>query len=470
MKDAGTAASGIRDTLKTAARRPYWRDTVGEQPQCPALDADTTCDLAIVGGGFTGLWAALEARRRLPDARIVLVEAGACGNAASGRNGGFCAPSISHGVGNAVKRWPAEADTLVAFGRANLDEFEADLAEFGMSVEFERKGKVTVAEKPWQIEGLQAQAELYSRFGVESELLTGDALRKRFNSPVYSAGLYEPNYAVLNPGKMVAELRRVALARGVAIHENTPVTAARDDAGGVELATPGGVIRAAQVVLATNAAPPLLKRLRFAAIPIFDYAIMTRPLDADELASIGWTGRHCIADCGNQFHYVRKTADDRILWGGYDAVYHYGSRRDEAFLTESESFDRLANNFARALPSLSHVSVTHAWGGVIDTSARTTFFAGTAHAGRVAYAMGFTGQGVSATRFAALTMLDLLQGRETERTKLAMLRRPPFPFPPEPFRWLGIRMAQRGLAREDETGRRSAFNKMLDAFGVGFDS
>ena len=470
MNDAGTAMPDIRGRLNAAARSPYWRDTVGPQQQCPPLAADTQCDLAIVGGGFTGLWTALEARRRQPDTRIVLVEAGLCGNAASGRNGGFCAPSISHGVVNALKRWPAEADKLVQFGRSNLDDFVADLAEFGMSVEFEREGKVTVAEKPWQIEGLQAQAEIHRRFGVKSEVLSGDALRERFNSPLYAAGLYEPNYATLNPGKMVAELRRTALSNAVQIHENTPVTELRNDAGGIDLITHGGVIRAAQVVLATNAAPPLLARLRNKAIPIFDYAIVTRPLSAGELASIGWTGRHCIADCGNQFHYIRKTADDRILWGGYDAVYHFGSRRDDALLGESESFDRLARNFARALPSLSHVSFTHAWGGIIDTSARTTFFAGTAHAGRVAYAMGFTGQGVSASRFAALSMLDLLQGRETERTRLAMLRRRPFPFPPEPFRWLGIRMAQHGLAREDETGRRSVFNKMLDAFGVGFDS
>ncbi|WP_454854740.1 NAD(P)/FAD-dependent oxidoreductase [Rhizobium binxianense] len=462
--------SALSDSLSLANRQPYWNDTVGPQTECPPLTRGISCDIAIVGGGFTGLWTALEARRRQPDARIVLVDAGRCGNAASGRNGGFCAPSISHGVGNALKRWPAEAEDLIRLGRANLDAFEADLAEFGMEVEFERKGKLTVAEKPWQIEGLQRQAENYRRFGIDHAFLTEGALQERFNSPVYSAGLFEPNYALLNPAKTVAELRRVALSKAIDIYENTGVTEMRDNSRGVDLVTQGGLIRAGKAVLATNAAPPLLRRLRYAAIPIFDYTIVTRPLSSDELASIGWLDRHSVADCGNQFHYVRKTADDRILWGGYDAIYHFGSRRDEAFLRESDSFACLAANFARALPSLANVPITHAWGGIIDTSARTTFFAGTAHAGRVAYAMGFTGQGVSASRFAALTMLDLLEGRETERTRLAMLRRQPFPFPPEPFRWLGIRLAQHGLAREDETGRRSVFNKALDALGVGFDS
>lgn len=458
------------DTLSKAIRSPFWDDTVVLQRDCTPLAADASCDLAIVGGGFTGLWTALEARRRQPQARIVVVDGGRCGNAASGRNGGFCAPSISHGVGNALKRWPAEAETLVRLGRSNLDAFEQDLAEFGIEAEFERKGKLTVAEKPWQIDGLKAQSENYRRFGIEHQSLTGEALREKFDSPVYTAGLFEPNYALLNPGKMVAELKRVALSNAIEIHENTPVSELRTSGTGVELVTKGGVIRAAKVVLATNAAPPLLRRLRSAVIPIFDYAIVTRPLDDDELGSIGWTGRHSVADCGNQFHYIRKTADNRILWGGYDAIYHFASRRDDALLRESDSFSRLADNFARALPTLGDVSFTHAWGGIIDTSARTTFFAGTAHHERVAYAMGFTGQGVSASRFAALTMLDLLDGRDTERTRLAMLRRPPFPFPPEPFRWLGVRWAQNGLAREDETGNRSVFNKTLDAFGIGFDS
>ncbi|NLR97372.1 FAD-dependent oxidoreductase [Rhizobium sp. P38BS-XIX] len=458
------------DSLSLADRRPYWNDTVGPQTECPPLRRDVSCDIAIVGGGFTGLWTALEASRRQPDARILLVDAGRCGNAASGRNGGFCAPSISHGVGNALKRWPAEAEDLIRLGRANLDAFEADLAEFGMDVEFERKGKLTVAEKPWQVEGLRRQAENYRRFGIDCSLLTEGALQKRFSSPVYLAGLFEPNYALLNPAKTVAELRRVALSKMIDIYENTAVTEMRANPRGIELITLSGLIRTRKVVLATNAAPPLLRRLRYATIPIFDYTIVTRPLDPAEIASIGWSERHGVADCGNRFHYVRKTADNRILWGGYDAIYHFGSRRDEAFLRESDSFTRLAANFVRALPSLANVPITHAWGGIIDTSARTTFFAGTAQADRVAYAMGFTGQGVSASRFAALTMLDLLEGRDTERTRMAMLRRRPFPFPPEPFRWLGVRLAQHGLAQEDETGHRSAFNKALDALGVGFDS
>lgn len=452
------------------AFRPYWFDTVAPEPARPALATDLTADLAIVGGGFTGLWTALQARKRDPQARIVLIEAGRTGNAASGRNGGFCAPSISHGLGNTLRRWPKEAGELVRLGRANLDGFAQDVAAHGLAIEFERPGKVTLAATPWQVEGLKAAAENCRRFGIACEPLSGDALAARFRSPVYKAGLYEPNYAQVNPAKTVAELRRVVLALGVELYEETPATALRQTASGIELVTPGGVVRAPRAVLATNAAPPLLRRLRNAVIPIFDYAIMTRPLTDDELAAIGWTARHAVADSGNQFHYIRKTADNRILWGGYDAVYHFGSRRDRTLLDRPETYEKLETHFRRALPPLAHVPLSHAWGGIIDTSARTTFFTGLACGGRLAYAMGFTGQGVSASRFAALTMLDLLAGEDTERTRLAMSRTRPFPFPPEPLRWLGIRLAQAGLAEEDRTGRRSRFNQLLDTFGLGFDS
>ncbi|WP_303728896.1 FAD-binding oxidoreductase [Paracoccus solventivorans] len=456
--------------LSAAARSPYWDETVGPQPPCLPLQQDARCDLAIVGGGFTGLWTALLARGQDPQARITVLEAQRCGSAASGRNGGFCAPSISHGVGVALRRWPAEAETLVRLGRENLDGLAADIEHYGLDAEFEREGKLNLAEKPWQVAGLQQMQRNYQRFGLEARMLTGEALREKFDSPIYSAGLFEPNYALLNPARMVAGLRRAALESGITIHEDTPVRQLRETGDGMTLETPGGVVRAGKVVLATNAAPPLHGKLRSALIPIFDYALVTRPLSDEEMALTGWRGRYGIADSGNQFHYIRKTRDNRILWGGYDAVYHFGSRRDPALLDSAATYDRLARNFARALPGLEHVGFTHAWGGIIDVSARTTFFAGLGHRGRLAYAMGFTGQGVSASRFAALTMLDLLAGRDTERTRLDMLRRRPFPFPPEPARWLGIRWAQRDLAREDRTGRRSLLLRSMDAFGIGFDS
>lgn len=460
----------LTDRLAGASADPVWWSADLEEPAMPALGQDGACDLAIIGGGFTGLWCALKARERSPDQRIVVLEAKRCGGAASGRNGGFCAPSISHGISNAMARWPREADTLVRLGIENLNHLEEDLERHGIDAEFEYSGKLNVAATPWQAEGLKAMQAGLAKFGRKSTYLEGAALDALFNTPAYQAGLWDPNYALVNPSRLVAGLRRACLERGIEIHEHTPATglkAGRDDIG---IRTPGAHLRARRVALATNAAVPLLRRLRMAIIPIYDYSLVTQPLSDSQLEAIGWVERYGIADSGNQFHYSRKTADNRILWAGYDAIYHFGGERGDARLQRAESFERLMENFDRAFPTLAGARFSHAWGGVIDTSARTTFFAGTAFGGRLAYALGFTGQGVSASRFGALTMLDLLDGRDTERTSLAMSRSWPVPFPPEPFRYLAVRWAQRDLAREDETGHRSLMLRTLDRLGIGFAS
>lgn len=465
----GAASNGGR-RFPDATPAPYWRETVRDPFTAPALATDTTCDLAIIGGGFAGLWSAVKAAEVFPDARILLLEGGRLGDAASGRNGGFCAPSISHGVANAVDRWPNEADTLIRLGCENLNAFEHDIDHYGIDCEFERSGKLNVAETPWQAEGLRAMQAGYARAGTQTEFLEGAALDARFNTPKYNAGLFDPNYGLVNPAKLVDGLAKVAVARGVTIHENTLVTGLKKTAGGVQLTTASGVVEAGQVILATNASVPLLKRLRPAIIPIWDYTLMSEPLSDDQLAAIGWQDRHGIADSGNQFHYFRKTADNRILWGGYDAIYHFGSRRDPHLHDRSESYDTLERNFREAFPALGDIGFSHRWGGIIDTSARLTAFAGTAMQGRVAYAMGFTGQGVTATRFAALTMLDLLQGKTTERTQLKLLSSPAVPFPPEPFRSWAVKWAQADLAREDRDGRRSLLLRAMDRLRIGFGS
>jgi len=461
-----------RANQSLAEARPYpvWQETRTQASAAPRLTGNISCDLAIVGGAFVGLWTALMARQRWPDANIGVLEAGQCGGEASGRNGGFCAPSISHGVSNALKRWPKEAEQLVRLGRENLVAFEQDLQRYGMEVAFERSGKLNVASQPWQVDGLKSMQRNYARFGIECEFLQGDALTSRLDSPAYTAGVFEPNYALLNPVKMVAELRRVCLAQGVQLFEHSPVTALRQDGTHQVLEAGLGTVKAAKVARGTNTAPPWLGELKSKVSPIYDYALATQPLDDAQLRAIGWVGRYGIADSGNQFHYLRKTEDNRILWGGYDAIYHFGSRRDEALTQRPESFATLAQQFQAAFPALADVTFSHAWGGIIDTSARTTMFCGTSAAGRVAYAQGFTGQGVSASRFAALTMLDLLEGKSTERTQLAMTSTAPFPFPPEPLRYVGVSLAKRSLAREDLTGHRDWLLKGFDALGIGFDS
>lgn len=458
------------DKFESASTTPYWSTTLGNVGDCASASTDINCDLAIIGGGFTGLWSALKARERYPDAHIVLLEAQQCGKAASGQNGGFCAPSISHGVGNALSRWPSEAEALIRLGRENLAAFTQDLERYKIEAEFELAGKLNVAATPWQVQGLSAMAKNYQRFGIDHTYLDRNALKDMFDSPTYSAGLFEPNYGLVNPAKLVAGLRTACLAKGIAIYENSEVTSLNSSTQSIQIHTPNAIVTSQKAIMATNAAKALLKRLQLAVVPIYDYSLVTEPLTDAQLASVSWTGAHGVADSGNQFHYSRKTSDNRILWAGFDAIYHYGSAREPANLQRTETFSLLAQQFAESFPALADVRFDFKWGGIIDTSARTTFFAGTAYENRLAYAMGFTGQGVTASRFAALTMLDLLDGTQTDRTQLKMISRRPVPFPPEPFRAMLIRMIQKRLAHEDQTGHRALLLRTLDALGIGFDS
>ena len=202
------------------------------------------------------------------------------------------------------------------------------------------------------------------------------------------------------------------------IVENTAVESVERDGSGMRVRTARGDVLAGDVALGTNAFRPLLRRLRFHTVPVYDYVLMTEPLSAMQLASIGWRNRQGIGDSGNQFHYYRLTADNRILWGGYDAIYYYGRRIEHGYDQRPATFEVLAEHFFATFPQLAGVRFTHRWGGAIDTCTRFCAFYGTGHGGRSAYALGYTGLGVGASRFGADVMLDLLDGEPTERTRL----------------------------------------------------
>jgi glycine/D-amino acid oxidase-like deaminating enzyme len=214
-----------------------------------------------------------------------------------------------------------------------------------------------------------------------------------------------------------------------------------------------------------------VRAIRRYVVPVYDHVLMTEPLDRQRRASLGWTNRQGVSDSGNQFHYYRLTADDRILWGGYDAVYHYRNGMGPHLDQRRETFETLSRNFFRTFPQLEGTAFTHRWGGAIDTCSRFSVMFGKALGGRATYAVGFTGNGVGASRFGAQVALDLALGRDTERTRLRMVRTRPVPFPPEPVRYLGIEVTRRALARADRNGgRRGVWLRALDRLGMGFDS
>jgi glycine/D-amino acid oxidase-like deaminating enzyme len=200
---------------------------------------------------------------------------------------------------------------------------------------------------------------------------------------------------------------------------------------------------------------------------VYDYALMTEPLSSERLASIGWTGRFGITDSARQFHYYRKTSDDRILWGGYDVVYHRGGRVRPEHDQREATFLRLADHFLRTFPQLSDIRFTHRWGGLIDMSTRLVAFHGTAWGGKVAYSNGYTGLGVVATRFGASTMLDLLDGADTPRTRLSIARVPPPRLPPEPLAYPAAQIILNRIAAADRNGGRDGLIlRLADRLGT----
>lgn len=450
----------VSRALAPARHSAFWLDDV-ERPRHPRLETTIDADLAIVGGGYTGLWTAVRAKERDPDRRVVLLEASRIGWAASGRNGGFCEASLTHGYENGASRWPGEIDVLERMGRRNLDEIEQTVARYGMDVDFERTGALSVAVEPHQVDWLR-----------ESEgFLDADAVRAEVASPTYLAGAWDrKSNALVHPAKLAIELARVATDLGVEIFERSPVR--RLDGGSSPVVvTAHGRVRAKRVALATNVFPSLLRRNRLMTIPVYDYVLMTEPLSPAQKDAIGWRNRQGLSDLANQFHYYRQTADDRILFGGYDAVYHYGRRVRGGYEDRIASHRRLASHFFTTFPQLEGLTFSHRWAGAIDTSTQFCAFFGTARRGSVAYASGFTGLGVGASRFAADVMLDLAAGAMTERTELEMVRRRPLPFPPEPAAAIGINATRWALDRADhDGGRRNLLLRTLDRLGLGFDS
>jgi glycine/D-amino acid oxidase-like deaminating enzyme len=459
------------DALRDAEPRPYWTDRPGAPDPAPPLVGRATCDLLVVGGGFTGLWAAIEARIADPSCDVLLVDAERIAFGATGRNGGFISESLTHGLAHGISLWPDEMPDLLRLGRENLSEMAAFVAAEGIDADLRLCGKTAVATAPHHLAALEESAELNRRFGEDVSLLDGAQMRDEVHSPTYLGGMrHRTGGGLVDPAALAWGLLRAAVARGVRIHEGTSVRSMRRHDGVVEAATEHGSVRARQVLLATNAYPPLLRRLRTRILPIYDHVLVTEPLDAALRASLGWREAQGMTDVGNQFHYYRLTADDRVLWGGYDAIYYFGSKTDAAREQRDESHTLLARQFFQTFPQLEGTRFTHRWAGLIDSTSRFTPVFGTALDGRVAYAVGYTGLGVGASRFGARVGLDLLAGRETERTRLELVRRKPVPFPPEPLRYPIVQATRSALAREDETGRRGAYLRTLDRFGIGFNS
>ena len=463
----------MHPSLAETKQAVFWVDQLDSTTEEPlALAGSKETDLVIIGGGFTGLWTALLASEANPGRRIVILESETVGYGASSRNGGFCDASLTHGLENGVSHWPEEMPTLVRLGRENLNGIIETTERHNIGCDVEKTGEINVATEQWQVEQLLESANLAKSFGEDIQFLDSSAVKEQVNSPTYLAGLWNRDGALmLDPGKLVKGLQDTVTSLGVAIFEKSPVVDLTKSGNKIVVSTQNGQVSADRVVIATNAFNPVLKKIRRYVIPVYDHVLVSEPLSSSQLQSLNWSNRQGVGDSGNQFHYYRLTKSNRVLWGGYDAHYYFGNRMGSEVENNDQTCGMLAEHFFETFPQLEGLSFTHKWSGPIGTTTRFSCTWGASHQGQVVWAVGYTGLGVGATRFGAQVALDLVDGIDTERTELEMVRKDPFPFPPEPFRWLGVQLTSTMMKRSDRNeGRRGIWLKLLDQFGIGFDS
>jgi glycine/D-amino acid oxidase-like deaminating enzyme len=452
----------------------YWLAASPAGPVRAPVVGDVTADVVIVGAGFTGLWTALALTDTDPSLRVIVLEQERVGFGASGRNGGFCSASLTHGLANGIRHFPDELAILEREGLANLAALVAFTRRHGVDCDLEETGTLTVADQPHQVEELRAWVDEAERWGEHLRFLDRDAVQAEVHSPIWQAGLLgSPDRDVLlDPAKLVRGLARICDDRGIAIHEWTRARTVERRAGGVALTTDAGAtVRGDHVVVATSAYSGWLGRLATHFVPVYDYVLVSEPLTDAQHDAIGWRGRQGMSDANNQFHYFRQTADGRILWGGYDAIYHRNNGVGPRFDRRGETFTKLEAHFRRAFPQLGDLRFPYRWGGAIDTTSRFTVTFGQSLGGRLTYALGYTGLGVGASRWAGGVVRDFILRPESDLLKLRFVQSLPLPFPPEPARSIVVNAVRRELDRADRNaGRRGLLLRTLDALGIGFDS
>ena len=407
--------------------RPWWQDEAPPDEELPPLEGTIDADVAIVGGGFTGLWTALELKRRRPSARVVLLEAARCGDGASSRNGGFL-----HGYWASLSRLVAVlgTDDAVAVARAAAGVYDAVRA-LGDDVWLNETGMLAVATGPAHDVELERAVALAASAGAPEEavLVEHDALP--VHSPAFRGAVRYRDCATVQPARLVRALRRGVLAAGVVMHERSPVLSV--DHAGVLCAE--GAVRAEEIVVATNAAAARWPGARHVAV--FRSAIVLTEPVPDLHERIGWQDGEAVCDERTYLNYFRPTNDLRVLMG-----------------SASGDVPRAEAALRQLLPALADVPIAARWEGAIDVSSDRLPVFGTVPGTRIHYGLGYTGNGVGPSWLGGRILASLALGGDGE-SPLATRKLPALP--PEPFRTLGARVVRRALLAVDdaeEAGRR----------------
>ncbi len=460
---ARQALAALADTRFTT----YWLDSLDPVDDEPALAGDIACDLLVVGGGFCGLWGAIQAKQQNPERDVVLIEARSVANGASGRPAAIMSTSVMHGIDNTERIFPGDVGELERLGQENMDGFRATIEAFGIDCDIEWGGEMKVSIGDEGLPTVDEDHALYLKYGHDAVRLDKAGIQAEIHSPLFHGGTWSRQRSgTVHPGKLVRGLKRVALELGVRLYENTPHLRNRKSADGIRVDTPGGKIVARKVLLATNAwaaGHPHISR-RVAAIR--DRIVVTEPLTETQMQKVGWQNRQGIYDTRTQLNYMRLTADNRILFGGR-LGYFYGNNTDPAQDKTPAPYVRLVQSFYRTFPQLAdEIRFSHAWSGPIGLTTRMAVHYQKYHDGDMVFAGGYSGFGVTASRFGARVGLAILDRDDIPETRMQFALTVPDYIPPEPLRWLGAQITMYALDTLDEKGGwRKLWVRMVQKMG-----
>ena len=434
-----------------------WHETTPDDwmPRDP-LSGDVNADVAIVGAGFTGLWAAYYLLRADPTLKVVVVESETAGFGASGRNGGWCSalfPASLHKLANVEG---ASIDGALAQHRAMRESVD----EVGRVVELERidaqyakGGTLTLARNAAQWRSAKAEvaeAREWGRDENEIRLLDKTEARDRLSATRVRGATYTPDCAVIHPARLVRGLARtVDESRGGQIFEQTRALAIEKR----RVRTDRGVVHADVVIRATEGYTRDLPRQRRSLAPVYSLVIATEPLTDTVWDEIGLRNRETFTDYRNVIVYGQRTADGRLVFGGRGAPYHFGSSIRPAFDRDPRVFATLWKTLVEMFPMLGGTAITHAWGGVLGVPRDWCASVGLDRSTGVGWAGGYVGDGVSTTNLAGRTLRDLVLERDTELTRLPWVNHRSPRWEPEPLRWLGVNAGLRVMELADREER-----------------
>ncbi|MDH3387931.1 MAG: FAD-binding oxidoreductase [Gammaproteobacteria bacterium] len=447
--NSNQALQALADTRFTT----YWLDSLEAVDDEPYLDHDLACDLLIVGGGFCGLWAAIQAKEQSPNRDVVLIEANSVANGASGRPAAIMSTSVMHGIDNTERIFPDEVAELERLGRENMDGFKQAIEDYQIDCDIEWGGEMKVAVGAAGLPTVEKDYQLYLKYGHDAIRLDKAGVQAEIKSPIFHGGAWSRQRGgTVHPGKLVRGMKRAALALGVKVFENTPLQSNRKKASRILVETPRATIMARKVLLATNAWAAGHRHISRRVAAIRDRIVVTEPLSDEQMLKIGWQHRQGIYDTRTQLNYMRLTADNRILFGGR-LGYFFGNNTDPAHDRTPQPYIRLVQSFYRTFPQLAdEIRFSHAWSGPIALTTRMAVHYQKYHDGDMVYAGGYSGFGVTATRFGARVGLAILDQRDIPETHMQFAQTLPNYIPPEPFRWIGAQLTMYALDTLDEKG------------------